>query len=717
MKKERYTYFDRELSWLSFNARVLQEAGDPSVPLLERIKFLAIFSANLDEFFRVRVASLRSLLSLKKKSISKLDIEPRILLDAIRTTVRLQQEEFGAIFRDQILPELRAQGIVLLDEGSVTDAQASFLHTYFNEEIRPHLSPILLSEFDARPFLKNKNLYLAAVLQHAASHSESVTRNPLYALVNIPASLSRFTWVPGDDECQYVIFLDDVIRLNLPEIFPAYSVEGAFEIKLSRDAELHLEDEFSEDLIEGIKKGLKRRDVGVPCRLLYDHRAPHTLVRFLQERLGLEDEDLMPGARYHNFSDFLHFPRFGRDDLLYDSCPPLPHPELESAPSLLDAIAEEDRLISCPYQKFDYIIRFLEEAASAPDVEEIWMTLYRAGADSRIPEILIEAARRGKRVRVFIELKARFNEASNLKWTQRMRRAGVSVHYNLPGLKVHAKLALVIRREQDERRSYAYLGTGNFNEQTARIYADHGLFTADPRLTEEVRLVFEYIVGEVKDPTFQHLLVAPLDLRKGLYRLIEREIEHARRDGTGYMVVKLNSLEDRKIIDRLYAASNAGVKVRMIVRGINCLIPGVQGQSEHIHVTSIVDRFLEHARMYLFHNGGQQDLYLASADWMRRNLSERVEVAFPIYNPRIKKQLLDLLAIQIADNQKARIIDTAQGTGNKPKGDTPIRAQLETYRIFEQMAWHHTRANVSSGNGQTLITPYASAIHPLHLHK
>lgn len=688
MKKTAHTYFDRELSWLSFNARVLQEAADPSVPLFERIKFLAIFSANLDEFFRVRVASLRSLLSLKKRSISKLDFDPDALLNAIHATVTAQQEEFGAVFRDQILPELRAQGIALIGEGDVTEKQASFLRTYFEEEIRPHLSPMLLSEGGESPFLKNKGLYLATVLHHTANHVGVVARESLHALVNIPSSLPRFVWVPGDDEHHYVIFLDDVIRLNLAEIFPDFSVDSAFEIKLTRDAELHLEDEFSGNLIEGIKKGLKRRETGVPCRLLYDLHAPHTLVRALQERLGLADEDLVPGARYHNFNDFFHFPHFGRDDLIYEPLPPLPHPELESAPSLFSAIAEEDRLVSVPYQKFDYIVRFVEEAALDPDVDEIWMTLYRVGTESRILESLMEAARRGKQVTVFVELRARFDEESNVEWTERMREAGITVHYNLPGLKVHAKLALIVRREQSARRLYAYLGTGNFNEMNARIYADHGLFTADPRLTAEVRLVFEYLVGKVNNPRFEHLLVAPFNLRKGLYRLIEREVEHARQDGAGYMVVKLNSLEDRKIINRLYDASKAGVKVRMVVRGICCLIPGLKGQSENIYVTSIIDRFLEHSRLYLFHNGGQEDLYMASADWMRRNLSERVEVAFPIYSTRIKQQLLEMLAIQIADNQKARVIDAAQSNGYVPDKTSPVRSQLETYRIFRQIAGH-----------------------------
>lgn len=683
--KANYTYYDRELSWLSFNARVLQEARDPSVPLFERITFLAIYSSNLDEFFRVRVASLRSLLSLKKKSIRKLDFDPAALLNTIHTTVAAQQEEFGAIFRDEILPALRREGIVLLREGEATEQQRTFLHTYFRNEVRPHLNPLHVRENDDAPFLKNKALYLVAELAPEDSQLGLVPSEHTLGLVDVPASLPRFVWVPGLDSGQYVMFLDDVIRLNAGDLFPGYRVGQTFEVKLTRDADLYLEDEFRGGLIDRIKKGLARREKGVPCRFLYDHLTPHETVAFLQQRLGLTEEDMVPGARYHNFSDFLHFPRFGRDGLAYAPLPPLPLPDLEQADTLLAAISQKDRLISFPYHKFDYVLRFLREAARDPDVEEVWITLYRVAENSAVAEALIEAARNGKRVTAFVELRARFDEKSNVEWSERMKEFGVTVHYDLPGLKVHAKLALVVRREHAHERLYAYLATGNFNEDTARIYADYGLFTADPRLTQEVRRVFAYVTGENGEPEFEHLLVAPLNLRKQFYRLIKREARNVREGGVGYAVLKMNSIEDERIIARLYDASKAGVNVRMLVRGICCLVPGVDGQSENVYVTSIVDRFLEHARVYFFHNEGREDVYLASADWMRRNLNRRVEVAFPIYDPDVKRRLLDVLTLQVNDNCKARIIDPAQRNDYVRNDEPPVRAQLDTYRCLEQM--------------------------------
>lgn len=442
---------------------------------------------------------------------------------------------------------------------------------------------------------------------------------------------------------------------------------------------------FGGGLIDRIRKGLARRETGVPCRFLYDHLTPHEIVKFLQDQLSLADEDMVPGARYHNFNDFLSFPRFGRDDLTYEPLPPLVHPEIEGADSLIRAVSDKDRLLSFPYQKFDYVVRFLTEAATDPDVEEIWITLYRVAEQSAVAEALIEAARNGKRVTAFVEVTARFDEESNLQWSERMKEAGAVVYYDVPDLKVHAKLALVVRREGERKRLYAYLGTGNFNEQTARLYTDFGLLTADPRLTQEVRRVFAYITGEDDEPEFKHLLVAPLTLRKRLYRLIKREARNARDGSIGYMVLKLNSIEDERIIAKVYDASNAGVNVRLVVRGICCLVPGIEDQSKNVYATSIVDRFLEHARIYVFHNGGREAVYLASADWMRRNLSNRVEVAFPIYNADIRKQLLDVLTIQVNDNQKARIIDAPQRNPYVRNEDPPVRAQIETYHYFERL--------------------------------
>ena len=683
-----YRYVNRELSWLAFNGRVLQEAQNPDVPLFERLNFLAIFSSNLDEFFRVRVASLRSLLRLKKKKRKKLDFDPAGLLQEIHAVVTAQQETFGRIFREELVPDLARCGISLIDERRLNEAQEVALRRFFQDEIQPHLHPVLIERAGETPFLKNKGLYLVTELWDRAGVISLSALEVNYALVEIPSPpLPRFIEVPGEESSHQVLFLDDVIRHFLPALYPAYDVGASYAVKLSRDADLHLEDEFSGNLKEMIAKSLARRETNVPTRFLYDLRMPQATLVFLKERLALEDEDLVEGGRYHNLNDFFSFPRCGPEELAYEPLPPLPHPDLERAPSMREAMDEKDWLLSFPYQKYDYVIRFLDEAAEDPDVEEIWMTLYRVSRDSAIAHALLKAAENGKRVTVFLEVKARFDEQANLDWAARMEAAGVQVIYSMPGLKVHTKLALVARREGDAQRFYAYLGTGNFNEKTARLYADHGLLTADPRLAEEARRIFAFLAEEVEEPTFEHLLVAPFHLRKAFNRLIDFEIEQARAGKEAWILAKMNSLEDRKIITRLYEASRAGVRVRLIVRGVCCLMPGVPDQSETIEVTSIVDRFLEHARVYVFYHGGEEPLYLASADWMRRNLSRRVEVAFPLYDPDLRRELRTLLDLQQTDNTKARHIDAEQQNAYVRNGNGhSVRAQIDTYRYFKEKA-------------------------------
>ncbi len=676
------TLFNRELSWLTFNGRVLQEAQDPTVPLFERLKFLAIFSSNLDEFFRVRVASLRSLLRLGKKHTRKLDFDPAALLHEITRVVTAQQEVFGAVFRQELVPALAAEGIHLIDETRVTPAGRDALATFFENEVRPHLTPVLLSEDGPAPFLENRRLYLVVELWPPGEAAGATATPPRYALVAVPSPpLPRFVEAPTDRQGHDVLFLDDVIRLHLPTLFPGHTVGQAFAVKLSRDAELYLDDEFSGDLVEMIRKSLKKRETGPPTRLLYDLRTPYPLIAFLKERFGLADEDLVPGGRYHNFHDLFAFPRFGRDDLADPPWPPVPHPVLSRAPSLFDALAARDHLLHVPYQAFDAVLRLLDEAAADPAVTHIAITLYRIASPSAVVEALLRAARAGKRVTAFVEVKARFDEANNLYGAERMEAAGVRVYYSLPGLKVHAKLLLVERREGDGRRRYAYLSTGNFNEKTARLYTDLALFTADARLADEVAEVFRFLTGEVETPRTRHLLVAPFTLRKGLYALIDREREAARAGQPAALRLKMNSLEDPEIIGRLYEASRDGVRVDAVVRGICCLKPGLPGLSETIAVRSIIDRFLEHPRIFVFHHGGDERVYLASADWMRRNLSRRVEVAFPVYDPALRREIHTLLGFQFADNMKARRIDAEQRNAYVETGDAPrLRAQEATYR-------------------------------------
>lgn len=673
--------FDRELSWLAFNGRVLQEAADPRVPLAERLGFLAIFSTNLDEFFRVRVAALRTLLRLKKKQQKQLDVNPAKLLRTIQATVGQQQEAFGDIFRGHLLPALEQHGIALRDERGLTDEQEAWLLGYFRRAVRPHLHPVLLGT--ETPFLDNGGLYLVAELWPRDTASGLRADRPTLALVEVPRQLPRFVEIPDTDP-RVVLFLDDVIRLGLPGLFPEYEVGDAFSVKLTRDADLNVEDEFAGDLIDKIRKALGRRDEGLPSRFLYDPRMPYGLITELKDRLGLEEEDLVGGGRYHNFGDLWDFPRPADPALSYPRTPPLPHPELEGVPSLIEVIGERDRLLHLPYQKYGYVIRLLEEAAADPAVEEVWMTLYRVAKDSALVKALIAAAERGKRVTAFVEVKARFDEENNLEWADRMEAAGVRVLYSMPGLKVHAKLALIGRRDSEKKRApLRYTGvfsTGNFNEQTARIYADHVLFTADPRLTDDARRVFAFLAGEDDAPTFEHLLVAPFTLQKGIDKRIKREMKHAAAGRPAQISLKMNALEEDAAIARLYEASQAGVDIRMIVRGMCRLMPGVEGVSERIEARSIVDRFLEHARVYLFANDGDETLYLASADWMDRNFHRRIEVAFPIYDDALRAELKHLLALQFADDTKARVLDAEQRNDYYcPAERTGLRAQTATY--------------------------------------
>jgi len=676
----RYSLLDRETSWLRFGDRVLQEAEDPDVPLFERLFFCGIFSSNLDEYFRVRVASLRSLLRLRRRKAAKLGISPERLLHDIHRIVDAQQERYGAILAG-ILDELAGEDIRIVDEASVDAAHHAFLRDTFRERVRDRLRPAPLESEEHAPFLRNQVVYLVVELwDRRADPPRSWI--PSHALVEVPPDLPRFLVLPERDRGHEVMFLDDVIRFNLDALFPDYEVERAWAVKLTRDAELYLDDEFDGDLAKAIRKRLAERETGLPSRFLFDLRTPWVLVRRLQERLGLRDEDMVRGGRYHNLHDFMGFPRFDRSDLCYPPWPALPHPELDTADSVYETVREHDRVLHTPYQSFQHVQRFLDEAAEDPAVEEIRLTVYRVARDSTVLNALVRAARAGKRVTVFFEVQARFDEESNLDWADRLEAAGARTLYSRKGLKVHAKLALVVRRERGERRLSAYIGTGNFNEKTARVYADHGIFTSQPAITREVEQVFAYLAGEIEAPVTEHLLVAPFTLRQRLEELIGAEAAWARAGEPSGITLKLNALEDADLIERLYDASVAGVPIDVVVRGICRLVPGVPGQSETIRVRSILDRYLEHARIFRFHARGEERLYLASADCMRRNLSRRVEVAVPVFDSDVRRQLFRLLELQLADNRKARIIDVAGRNPYARDGAAPpVRAQ-EAFRDF-----------------------------------
>ena len=676
-------FFHREISWLSFNYRVLQEAKDPAVPLIERLRFLAIYSSNLDEFFRIRVANVRNLKKVGKKTKAALDFDPRELMKEIHRVVNRQQEEFSLIFEQQIVPELRKQHIHILRRLDLNAEQRLFVENYFHEYLLPFVMPVLLVKRRIRPFLANAHLYLAV---HLGQHKKPLAESE-YALVKIPSDqLPRFITLPSAPNRHDVIMLDDIVRHSVSWLFPGYEIMDTYSIKLTRDAELYIDDEYSGDLVQKIKSSLQKRQVGPASRFVYDREMPQHLLDYLRETFTLGKYSMLPEGRYHNNFDFFKFPDFGMHHLRNKPLPSLPHPNLHHPDDPFAVIRQKDQLLHVPYQSYDAAVHFFEKAANDPQVTHIKIIQYRVAKHSRILNALMHAVQLGKQVSVFVEIKARFDEAANLEWGEKLDKAGVRVHYSFPGVKVHSKLALVRRVEEDQPRLYAYLGTGNFHEETAKIYADFTLFTADTRLTSEVSMVFTFLEN-IKPPkqTFEHLMVGKFNLREGLYALIDAEIASAKAGKKALMILKLNSLEDREIIAKLYEASQAGVKIKIIVRGICCIVPDIKGLSENIEIVSIVDRFLEHARVLYFYADGQEKIYLSSADWMQRNLSFRIETIFPVYDPELKQEIIDMVELQLNDNVKARIIDRMdKNEYRRTPTDIPVRAQLETYFYYKR---------------------------------
>lgn len=675
---------NRDISWLHFNYRVLQEAKDPSVPLFERLKFLAIYSSNLNEFFRVRVAWMRNLVRVGKKTKKEIDYDPKQVLKDILKIVDRYQEEFVDIFEKQIVPELRNHNIYLLRRLDLNEEQKEFVENYFHDHMLPFVQPVLLVKHKIRPFLNNAQLYMSVCMRD----KEDPQGKDSYAIVKIPSDhLPRFIELPSAAGRHDLIILDDIVRHSLSWMFPGYDIIDTYSIKLTRDAELYIDDEFSGDLIQKIKSSLTKRHVGPASRFVYDREMPRQLMEFLKESFGLDKYDLIIEGRYHNNFDFFRFPDFGYTHLKNPPLLPLKYRPLEDSWDLFSAISEKDHLIHPPYHSYESVIRFFENAAQDPKVTHIKITQYRVARRSRIMSALKEAVRAGKQVFVFIEVKARFDEEANLEWGEELEKAGVRVRYSFPGVKVHAKMALIRREEDEGPLLYAYLSTGNFHEDTAKIYSDHGLFTADKRLTGEVARLFSFLeTVQVPPQKFEHLLVGQFNLRPKLIDLINEEIKNARAGNEARIVLKLNSIQDPMMIRKLYEASQAGVTIHLIVRGICCLLPQVKGISDNIFACSIVDRFLEHSRVFIFHNGGQEKVYLSSADWMVRNLSYRIETAFPIFDPDLIKMIQDLLQIQLHDNVKARIIDLEQTNTYRKEGpDIAIRSQIETYYYLKRM--------------------------------
>jgi polyphosphate kinase len=683
MPKETFPYIHRDISWLSFNYRVLQEAKDPSVPLLERLKFLAIYSNNLDEFFRVRVASHRNLLRVGKRTRQEITYNPAAVLKEILKIVNQQQVEFNHIFSHEIVPGLNKYKIFLRRRLDLNKRQQAFVEQYFNDNMLPYVQPVLLVKGKIRPFLNNASLYLMVHLHDKEGKSD--LRD--YAIVKVPSDhLPRFISLPSPEGQHELIMLDDIVRHNVSLMFPGYDILDTYSIKLTRDAELYIDDEYTGNLLTKIKTSLNKRQVGPPSRFVYDREMPKELLRFLVESFGLKKDDLLVEGRYHNNFDFFKFPDFGLAHLKNKPLPPLPYKKLEDTDDFFKAMQTKDHLIAPPYHSYHSVIRFFEEAAHDPAVTHIKITQYRVAKRSRIMNALMEAVEAGKQVFVFIEVKARFDEEANLEWGERLEQAGVRVAYSLPGVKVHSKLGLVQREENGRVQLFAYLSTGNFHEETAKVYSDYGLFTCDQRLTTEVARLFNFLeTNKRPDAKFQHLLVGQFNLREKLEQLIDREIAVAKSGKPAEMLLKINSIQDEAIIRKLYEASQAGVRIRLIVRGICSLLPGVKGFSENIEAISIVDRYLEHARVFVFHNQGKEEIYLSSADWMVRNLSFRVETCFPVYGKSVRRQIKDLLELQWRDNVKARILDKSQRNIYRHNGsDVAIQSQLETYYYFKR---------------------------------
>jgi polyphosphate kinase len=676
---------NREISWLSFNERVLQEAADKRVPLIERLRFLGIYSNNLDEFYRVRVATLRRLRDYLHENPGEISYDPGKILKKINIIEQQQQEQFRSIY-DELIVELGNNNIFLINEKQLSAEQGDYVTRFFRDYVRPNLFPIMIKNFKRSSFLRDRAIYLVV---HLRKTDKSLRDDS--ALIRVPAaSVSRFVILPKIADKNYIILLDDVIRYNLAEIFSIFDYDRfeAYTIKLTRDAELDMDNDVSKSFMERMSESLKQRKQGRPVRFIYDESMPKSLLKMLTERLRISEiDDMNPGGRYHNFKDFMQFPNVGDAALEYPPAPALPHPLLEGSKSMLASMRQRDIMLHFPYQSFRYIVDLLREASIDPKVRSVKMTIYRVAKNSKVINALINAARNGKNVTVFLELQARFDEKANIFWSEKMQEEGVKIIHGIPGLKVHSKLILIRRKEGNKSVLYANIGTGNFNEETARLYGDDSLLTCNPHITEEVDKVFSLFEKTWYAPVnFRHLIVSPFRTRKFVVQQIESEIKNAKAGKPAAIFMKLNSLVDETILKKLYAASKAGVKCRLIVRGICVLVPGKPGLSENIEVISIVDRFLEHSRVFIFHNDGDEKYFISSADMMTRNLDHRIEVGCPILDKDIQQELKDMLELQWKDNVKARIIEGKQQNNYRiPKeGETLVRSQEAIYQYFRK---------------------------------
>ncbi|MGF1554992.1 polyphosphate kinase 1 [Paucihalobacter sp.] len=671
-------YVNREISWLQFNARVLQEAADETVPLIERLRFLGIFSNNLDEFFKVRYATVKRIDQAGKGGKSELGgIKASELLKLITDVVIRQQSESLEILSD-IERELEKVNIHIINESQISANQQHFLKTYFIEKISPVLVTIILNDSIKLPTLKDSAAYLAVKMDMKDDTKQ-------YALIEISKSMNRFVVLPKKGDNQYIIMVDDLLRYCLKDIFSIFKFNSisAHMIKITRDGELDFDSDLSKSFIDKISESVRDRQIGEPVRFVFDKNIDDETLSFLLEKMNIDSKDsLIPGGRYHNRRDYMDFPSLGRTDLLYDKIAPLPIKDLNLEDSLLSAIAKKDYLLYTPFHTFSYVVKFLREAALDPAVKTIKITIYRLAQSSQVASALINAAKNGKKVIVSIELRARFDEQANIDYAEQMEREGITLIFGVAGLKVHSKMCLVEREENDKIKRYGIISTGNFNESTAKIYTDFTLFTADQRLMKDINKVFSFFEVNYQIYRYKHIITSPHYSKTKLFALIDQEIKNVKNGKTAYIKLKLNSLSSYMMVDKLYEASRAGVKIQMVIRGICCLVPGVPGMSENIEAVSIVDKFLEHTRLYIFCNDNNPKVFISSADWMSRNIENRVEVTCPIYDPEIKAELLDIFEICWNANTKARILNKEQDNQYKRNNLPKTRAQFNTYQYY-----------------------------------
>lgn len=677
-------YINREISWLDFNARVLQEANDVHVPLLERLRFLGIFSNNLDEFFQVRYATVKRIAQSSKtgKRVFAGRSAQALLKEITSKVIDLQDESLEIL--NGIYKEMERENIFFIDQNEVKPEQEDFLKNYFIQNVNPALVTIILSQNRDQDLSSNKAFLIVTMTLDQASENQNI-----YALIEMPKDAKRFVVLPKNgDGKQYIMMLDDLIRYHFHMIFSFFNYKSiqAHMVKITRDAELDLEEDVSISYLEKITLSVKDRMISDPVRLVYDKEIPDQTLSFVMEKLNIDSTDsLIPGGKYHQRRDYMNFPSLDRPDLLYSSFPPLPIPMLSMEENILDAIDQKDYLLNTPYQDFSYVIKFLREAALDPKVKSIKITIYRLSKSSLIVSALINAAKNGKKVLVQIELQARFDEENNINFAEQLEAAGVQLIFGIPGLKVHSKICIIERQHDKKNRRYGFISTGNFNESTAKIYTDYTLFTTNQKILKEVNKVFNFLEVSYKIKKYKHLIVSPHYTASVISKMIDNEIENHQKGLPSGISLKLNNITNYPLVEKLYQASQAGVKIKMIVRGICCLVPGVKGLSENITVLSVVDKFLEHSRVIIFENAGEKKIYLSSADFMTRNIENRVEVACPIYDKELQQQILDAFELSWKDNTKARIVNqNPQNKMVKPKSEDKIqRSQWTTYDYYK----------------------------------